>query len=130
MPSGMAVEEAATLEVLAAWVAPKTVVPAVAATPGWHVIGEYYLPSSTLARLEAILSVSASGLTANVRLWDMSANAAISGAVAASTSTTTARQLSGRVNLTGNRRFQIQMECTGAIGEDKFAILEAAGITD
>lgn len=129
MLQGMAVEPATSVEVVAAWVVPKTVVSAVAAAPGWVVLGEYFLPKSTKARLESILSVSADGLTARVRLWDVTAGAALPGAVTR-TSQVPARELGGVVSLVGNRSYQVQAECVGGEGEDQFAVIESAGITD
>src|SRR5690606_25730797 len=79
--SGFAVEKVTSLEVVAAWVAPKRVVPAVASSPGWYVMGEYYLPKSTMAQLDVVGCVSDASLTLRARLWDVQAAAPVPGEV-------------------------------------------------
>jgi hypothetical protein len=130
MPNGHALEPADTVEVVAAYSAPKKQIPAVATTPGWRVVGSFFLPRTVKARLDMIASVSASGLTCRARLLDLATNAPVSGSTATTTSQTPARALSGIVSLTGNRSYQIQVECTGATGDDKFADFETATISD
>jgi hypothetical protein len=131
MPTGFALEEASSIEVIAAYSAPHTVVPAVASSPGWHVLGEFYLPKSVAkARLDALFMVSSDSLTCRVRLFDMTAKAEVSGSRAQSQTTSPKRILSGVVALTGGRNFQIQAECTGGSGAGLFATVETATITD
>jgi hypothetical protein len=132
MPSGFALEEATTTEVIAAYSAPAATFQAVSATPGWYVAGEFYLPQSCDARLDVIMSVSDSGLTARARLFDLSSTppAAVSGASVSTTSETPSRSLSGVVSLTGAHRYQIQVECTGGTGNEDFAAFQTGTITD
>ena len=129
MPSGMALEDADTVEVIAAYSAPKTVIPSVATTPGWVVVGEFPLPKSVSARLDANILVSAPGLTLRVRLYDME-DGAVSGATAQTTAQTSTRVLSGIVALQGGRSYQIQAECTGGTGDSNFGVVSSATISD
>ncbi len=129
MPSGFAVEKAATVEVVAAWVAPETVVSAVAAAPGWSLLGEYYLPKSCTARLDVVGLVSSAGLTLTTRLWDTTDKAAVNGSVAI-TATAPTRALGTAVQLLGDRTYQVHVQCVGAAGDDKFGVICAATISD
>lgn len=127
--SGFAVEKTTSLEIIAAWVAPKIVVPAVATSPGWYVMGEYYLPKSTMAQLDVVGCVSHASLTLRARLWDTTANAVVPGGVTI-TSLAGVRAKGAKVELTGGRTYQVQVECTGSTGEDRFGVAETATITD
>lgn len=129
MPQGFAVEEASSLEIIAAWTAPKRTIMAVEESPGWHVVGEYFLPTSTHARLDVNASVSHESLTVRVRLWDTTAHGPITGAVEIS-SLAGERRLGARVQLVGGRSYQVQAECVGSSGADRFASVETVTITD
>lgn len=123
-------EQATTTEVVAAYSMPQTLVPAVATTPGWHVGGTFYLPLTVKCRLDALIQVSDGAVTANVRLFDLTALAPVSGMAVTSTSATPERKLSPVVTLTGNRRYQIQVEALGTPGDDAYAVVSTASITD
>ncbi len=127
--SGFAVEKVTSLEVVAAWVAPKRVVPAVASSPGWYVMGEYYLPKSTMAQLDVVGCVSDVSLTLRARLWDVQAAAPVPGEVQIK-KVDGDRVKGARVSLLGNRRYQVQVECTGGAGDTLFGVAETATITD
>jgi hypothetical protein len=127
--SGFAVEPVDALEVVAAWVAPKKTIPAVESSPGWFVLGEYFLPKSTMAFLDVAGCVSHESLTLRVRLWDVEAKAAVPG-VAEIRSVAGQRSKGVRVQLIGNRSYQVQAECTGAVGDDRFGVVETATISD
>lgn len=127
--TGFAVEQATSLEIIAAWVAPKRTVPAVESTPGWYVVGEYFLPKSTTARLDVIASVSHESLTCRVRLWEVESRTPVPGTVIVQ-STVGVRALGPGVSLVGGRRYQVQAECIGNTGDDRFGVVEAATITD
>lgn len=130
MPQGFALESASSVEVIAAYSAPHTAVLAVASAPGWYVVGAFYLPKAVRARLDAMITISSSGLTCTVRLYDMHAKAAVSGATVSTTSQALERKLSGMVTLPGNRLYQIQAQCIGTVGDQRFAVIENATITD
>lgn len=130
MPQGAALTTVDSASVVSAYSSPLTQVPAVEATPGWQVLGAFYLPLPTTARLDALMVVSASGLTVRARLFDLDANAVVSGSTTQSTSTTPERTLSGIVALTGQHNYQIQAECVGDVGFDKFAVVLSATVSD
>lgn len=135
MPQGFALTEATTLEIIAAYAAPQTMVPAVAETPGWQVLGAFLLPKSVKARLDALVMVSDDSLTCRVRLYDatqramLPADRIIPGLVTTQ-STTMQRRLGPLVQLTGGRLYQIQCEVTGDTGDAYFAVVPTATITN
>lgn len=124
--TGFALETSTSLEIIAAYASPKRTVQ----HSGWEVIGGFFLPKSTPARLEALGLVSRAGLTLNVRLYDLTAKTVVSGASLNITSTTLARVLSGIVSLTGQRNFQLQAQLASGSGELDFGLIETATITD
>lgn len=133
--SGYAVEPAATVEVVAAWAVPLSTVPAVSSGTGWVSLGEYFLPKSCTAQLEVLGLVSFEGLELTVRLWDTQAAAPVNGAVV-TRSASPVRLLGSKVELPGNRTYQVQAQCvdTGeyeiGIGDSTFGIVQSATITD
>lgn len=127
--SGYAVEPANTVEVVAAWAVPQSVVTAVGAAPGWTSLGEYFLPKNCVAQLELVGLVSSAGLTLTLRLWDVTNKAPVNGA-ASTTSQAPVRVLGTKVELTGNRTYQVQAQCVGSVGIDKFGVVQSATITD
>lgn len=136
MPQGFALTTASSIEVVAAYAAPQTVVPAVAATPGWQVLGAFYLPKSCSARLDALAMVSHASLTCRVRLYDVTDDASltatarvIAGGVSTS-STAPVRQLGGVVSLRAGHTYQIQAEVTGNAGDTYFGVVPTATITN
>jgi hypothetical protein len=107
-------------------------VAAVASAPGWVTVGAFYLPITLSAvRLEAIGLVSAGGLTGTVRLYDPTTgtDAPVSGSDAQFTDTSSTRATSGVFSLTGHRHYLLQAQVVGAVGADKFGIVETAGLT-
>lgn len=136
MPQGFALTNASTTEVIAAYSAPQTVIPAVPSTPGWQAIGAFYLPKSCAARLDALLMVSDTSLTCRVRLFDVTPDASIeasdrviAGGVSSS-STAPVRQLGGVVSLIGGHTYQIQAEVIGDEGDEFFGVVTTATITN
>jgi len=113
---GFATTSRPSLEILSAYAAGQDDIESVAATPGWQVVGAFYLPVSAALRLELIGSVSVGTLTMRTRLVDLSTNLPISGTEASTTSTTETRSLSPIFELTGARSYQIQVEVTGGTG--------------
>jgi hypothetical protein len=130
MPQGFALTNAATGEVFAYSSGRSDPIPGVAATPGWQVIGAFFFPFTFDVRLDVIALVSDPSLTVRVRLFDMTTAEPVSGATAQTTSQTSARALSGVVSLQGNRVYEIQAECTGAAGDDFFAIVQNATVSE
>jgi hypothetical protein len=129
MPSGYGLTEATSFEVVSAYASARTRIQAVAASPGWHVAGAFFLPLSGSARLDVLGSVSAAGLTMNVRLFDLVTNQPVPGLVSI-TSLGTTRQLGPLSQLTGQRAYQIQAEVIGGTTTDKFGTLDTATVSE
>src|SRR5690606_30939357 len=100
-----------------------------AVSPGWHVLGGFHLTKSVTCRLEALGQVSGEGLTLRVRLWDMSALAAV-GTPVQIISVPPVRRLGGQVSLTGGRHYQIQVECVGGSTEADFGLVPSVSLTE
>ncbi len=116
------------VEIISAYSAPEFQIPAVEDEPGWYVIGGFHLPVSSSAMLDVIGLVSEDGLTLSARLFDLNTNAVVSGSLVEITGTFDTRALSGSVELTGNRLFQIQAQVVGP-AVDGFGILKTATLT-
>jgi hypothetical protein len=126
---GFALKQTAELAVLSAYAAPVQTIPAVATTPGWYVMGAFFLESSAELRLEVIGLVSDVDLTMRARLFDMTTNEPVGDISVSVRSLTDTRVLSGFAKLTGGRLYQIQVEVTGGAGEDQFGVLRSAAPT-
>lgn len=129
MAQGYGLTSVSSSEVVSAYAAGPRAVPVIQGGSIWVVIGEFFLPLSASARLEAIGCVSQAGLTANVRLFDMTTKAPIDSA-ATLTSTAPVRALSATMALTGGRTYQIQAQCVGAVDEANFALIQTAALTN
>lgn len=132
MPEGFALQPVSSAEVVAAFAAPSTHIPSVSVTPGWQVIGEFFLPLSVAqCRLDVIASVSDASLTSRFRLYDRSNNTVVSGSTVQIRELVGTRRLSGPFALTGGRVFQIHGECTGHVEAiDFFAVLQTASLSE
>ncbi len=126
---GYGLTKADSFEVVSAYASSRAEVPGVAASPGWTVIGSFHLPLDGDARLDVLGFVSSGGLTARVRLFDLTSLVPVPGEVVVSALSTT-RTLGPRVTLSGGRNYQIQAECTGATGADKFAVIETVSLSE
>lgn len=136
MPQGFALTSASSVEIVAAYAAPQSVVPAVEESPGWQVLGAFYLPRSCNARLDALMMVSDASLTCRCRLFDATEDSSLSaddrvipGDVSTS-SITPVRQLGGVVALRAGHTYQIQAEATGDVGDEFFATVITATISN
>ena len=106
-----------TVEVISAYAAAMAQIPVVPATPGWYVVGAFYLPISVRAKLEAIGLVSVAGSELHVRLVDAATATPVSGSdVTITSSTVDVRAVSGAVDLEGGKVYQFQAEAIGASG--------------
>lgn len=134
MPEGFALTAASTVEVIAAYSTPQTTVLAVAATPGWQVLGAFYMPKSAQARIDALMMVSDASLTCRVRLYDATPGA-VSGSrivpgYASTQSLTTIRRFGPLVSLVGGKTYQLQCEVTGDEGDGFFGVVPMATISN
>lgn len=130
MPQGFAVETATSIEAVAAWVVPQTVLTATATAGTWYVLGEYYLPTTVSVSLDVTHQVSSALLTLQTRLWDVTDEAAVSNALVSTSSVPAVRTLSPAVELAGARRYQVQSRCYGSAGPEFFGAVQAATISD
>jgi hypothetical protein len=129
MAKGFGLTIAPEIEVLAAYAAPQGEIPAVAASPGWHVVGAFRLELTATLRIELIGSVSDAALTMRARLFDLEDVAPVASMQASLSALTDEAAYAARVELTGNRIYQIQVEVTGAVGSDKFGVLRSVAPT-
>ncbi len=127
--SGFGTTQTDSLEVITAYIAQSGEIPAVAADPGWRVLGAFFLPISSSARVELIGSVSNVILTLTVRLFDMTTGAPVSGSTVQVVTTTDDRELSGVFQLLGGHLYQFQAEVTGAAGTAYFGKVKSASLT-
>ena len=139
MLQGNALETASSVEVIAAYSAPQTVVPAFNTldptnNTGWYVCGSFYLPRSCTARLDAIVFVTNNLLTCRLRLFDMQLLAELSGSRFSCAPLIPTRVLSGIVAMPGARMYQIQADCYLVSGSaplaTEFAVVAGATISD
>lgn len=131
--NGHALEEASSVEVITAYSAAMTTVQGVETTPGWYSVGLFFLPRTVEnVRLEVIglVSQSGAGLSLNARLFSISDAAVVSGSTLSITANAFTRALSGKINLTGQRSYMIQVECVGDDDLNDYAIVKTASITD
>ena len=89
---------------------------AVAATPGWYVIGSFYALEAASVDLEMLGCVSDPGLTMNGRMYDVTAKAVVAGSAVAITAQVDGRAVSSAFSLVVGHQYQMQAECVGGTG--------------
>lgn len=115
-----------TIEIISAYTATNQTIAAVASAPGWHVVGLFFLPVNATCRLEALGGVSDDSLVMTVRLFDLTAVAAVSGSEATIDKIADERETSGVITLAGGRNYQIQAQVLGGAGADLYGSLKGA----
>ena len=111
------------VEVISAYTAPNQQVPAVDAESAWWAIGSFYVPVTARARLEVVGLLSSDSLAMQVRLFDMTAAAVVSGTQVELDATNDQRALSGAVEVTGGHTYQFQAQVLAASG---FGVVKSA----
>ena len=101
-------------------------VPAVASTPGWHVLCDVSVIVSSNVSLEVVGRVSSAGLTMNARLFDYSSAAAVASSSVAITATSDDTQTSSAVALVEGNIYQIQVEVVGGADAANFGTVTSA----
>jgi len=127
--SGFALTQEQIIEVLSVYATAERQVDAVAASPGWHVIGAFSMPASADVRVDAIGSVSDDAtLTMRVQLFDITPGLVgpVSGSVASTTSETDVQFFSGVVSLVGGHAYQFQAEVTGGVSSSFYGVVRRA----
>lgn len=124
MPQTVGLTPNAEVQIIAAYAAPTMAIAAVAATPGWIIVGAMVLGATWPARLSLIGSVSSAALTMRARLFDMHLVEPVEGAGVELTSLTDVRLIGGEVLLRGARVYQIHVEVIGPAGFGSFKTAE------
>ena len=129
---GYLLETPTELEVVSAYGVLKSAVPSRNASPGWFVIGGFFLSKGVIGvQHEVIGMVNHADLEMHVRLFNVNDLEVVSGSEVTIVSTTAlVRALSGSFNLTGIRTYQVQAEAIGAQDYAKFGHVHTGGITD
>jgi hypothetical protein len=109
------------------------VVPGVAVTPGWTVVGDYFYIKGKVS-LEFIALPSNSGITCRAKLFDPVANADVAGSILTIGPGVTAdtRAITGDVSagMPVNRIYQIQVEATGGATQSDFCTMREARVLE
>lgn len=129
---GFALTQEQIIEILSVYATAERIIDAVAATPGWHVIGAFTMPASADVLVDVVGSVSDdSALTLRVRLFDITPGSVgpVSGSTASTTSETDVRFTSGSITLTGGHLYQFQAEVTGGSGSSLYGAVRRATLS-
>ena|ERR1700733_14377209 len=127
--SGIGLTTTPSVEIISTYTATNQRVPAVAVAPGWYVVGAEYLASSADgARLQMIGAVSDPSLTLSVRLFDVTAGAPVSGALASVSALADARAISGPFSVIATHLYQFQMQVVGGAGDAFFGVMNSASL--
>lgn len=125
---GLALTPEQIIEILSVYATANIEIDAVAASPGWNVIGAFTMPATFPVLVDALGAVSDASLVLRVRLYDITPGSvgAVSGSVAQLNSTTDVQVFSGLITLTGGHVYQFQAEVTGAAGDGFFGAVRRA----
>ena len=126
---GLALTTEQIIEILSVYATAERIIDAVAATPGWHVIGAFSMPASADVLVDAMGSVSDdASLTLRVRLFDITPGSVgpVSGSLASTTSETDVKFTSGVITLTGGHLYQFQAEVTGGASSSLYGAVRRA----
>jgi len=125
---GLALTQEQIIEILSVYATAEQYIDAVAATPGWNVIGGFTMPASADVLVDVIGAVSNAALALRVRLYCTTSGSvgAVSGSEAQLATTTDSQAFSGVVSLVGGRTYQFQAEVTGAAGTGYFGAVRRA----
>jgi hypothetical protein len=116
------------IEIISVYATAEQYIDAVAATPGWVVIGGFTMPATADIQTDVLGSVSDEDLALRVRLYCVTAGAVgvVSGSEAQLSTTEDSRATSGKFTLTGGRTYQFQAEVTGDTGAGFFGVVRRA----
>lgn len=126
--SGLALTTQQILEIISMYSSAQESIIAVAAEPGWNVIGAFPMPTTANVLLDVIGSVSDSSLTMTTRVYCVTPGfvGEVSGSRVQLSSTIDTEVFSAQFALTGSRLYQVQAEVVGAAGDDFFGMLRRA----
>lgn len=125
---GFALTQEQIIEVLSVYATAEQYIDAVAATPGWTVIGGFTMPATADIRIDVLGSVSNASLTLRTRLYCVTPGAVgvVSGSEATLNTVADSDVQSGVFSLTAGRIYQFQTEVVGAAGAAFFGVVRRA----
>lgn len=126
--SGLALTTEQTIEILSLYSSSAQSILAVAAEPGWNVIGAFPMPTTADIRLDVIGSVSDPSLAMNARMYCVSPGfvGIVSGSSVQLTSVVDVEVFSGQFTLVGGLLYQVQAEVVGNAGDSYFGLVRRA----
>jgi hypothetical protein len=125
---GYSLQQEVDTEIVSAYAAASQSFPAVAAAPGWFVLGSFFLPKTVKTRLEFIGNLSSASISGEVKIVDSTTGLDVSGSLIAFTLLTEVRYLSGVFEVLGQTPYSIVAQATGAAGGDKFFSVRTASL--
>jgi len=124
MAEGLKLTAAEIIEVISTFTATEQAIPAVAASPGWYVVGAFKMRATMLVYLAGVVSVSHASLTLRARLFDLGELLPV--AIQLSTqSLVDVYASSGEAELVGGHVYQMQIEVVGNAGEQYFGSMKS-----
>lgn len=112
------------IEIISCYAATNQQIEAVSATPGWFVVGAFYLNVSVdTGRLQIIGAVSDTDNDLNARLFDLTTGQVVANSAVKIEEMIDTVDHSGVVSLVGGHLYQIQAEVIGPSG---FGVLKTA----
>jgi hypothetical protein len=126
--SGVALTTEQTIDILSLYSSAAQSILAVAAEPGWNVIGAFPMPITADIRLDVIGSVSDPSLMMSVRVYCVTPGSVgvVSGSLVKLASLIDTEVFSGVFTLTGGLLYQVQAEVVGAAGDSFFGLVRRA----
>lgn len=126
--SGLALTTEQVIEILSLYATSQQPILAVAADPGWNVIGAFPMPTTADIRLDVIGSVSDPSLTMIARLYCVTPGfvGEVSGSRVQLTSMIDVEVFSSQFTLPGNMLYQVQVEVVGNAGDSYFGYVRRA----
>lgn len=123
--TGLALTKEETIEILSLYATAAERVDAVAAAPGWVVIGAFPMPVTADVRLDVLGSVSDASLTMEVRLYGTTSGAIgeVLGSLVSLASLTDVQVFADAFELHGGVNYQVQCQVVGAAGDSYFGNL-------
>jgi hypothetical protein len=120
--SSLALTLQQTIEILSLYATSNEPILAVAADPGWNVIGGFPMPTTADILLDLFGSVSDPSLTMIGRLYCVTPGfvGEVSGSRVQLTSTIDTEEFSSQFTLPGNMLYQVQVEVIGNSGDSYF----------
>jgi hypothetical protein len=125
---GFALTQEQIIEIISVYSSAAQSILAVAAEPGWNVIGAFPMPTTADIRLDVIGSVSDPTLTMECRVYCVTPGfvGEVSGSRAQLNSTVDVEVFSGHFPLTGGRLYQMQCQVVGNVGDGYFGLVRRA----